>query len=200
VSTLRALTLFETSLTSLDGLQELTEIEENVELRGNLALQSLAGLEALERVGGDFFVNQSPLQRGVEALAALREVGGALALLELGVTELGPLDGLLRVGSLMIGGNDFLTGLPPLEQLELTAGALSVWGNAALSRCDAAALATALNTSCACPEGSTPECTPGCYPGRLGFICDFCQGLNYCQCQGTCDCTGNDNTAATCGP
>jgi hypothetical protein len=32
-------------------------------------------------------------------------VGGALGLLELGVTELGPLDGLQRVGSLMIGGN-----------------------------------------------------------------------------------------------
>ena len=199
VSTMRALTIHDSSITSLDGLQELTEVSESIELRGNLALKSLTGLEGLARVGGDFFVQQSPALRGVAALASLREVGGALALLELGVSDLGALDGLRRVGSLMIGGNDFLTELATPEQLELT-GALSVWGNAALSRCDAAALATTLSTTCACPEGSTPECTPGCRATRLGYVCELCQGLQYCQCQGPCDCTGNDNTASTCTP
>ena len=200
VSTLRDVGIYETSITSLDGLQELTEVAENVVLRRNLALQSLAGLEALERVGGDFLIDQNPALGGVEALAALREVGGTFGLLELGLTELGPLDALERVGSLQIGGNDSLTELAPLERLELTAGALSVWGNATLSRCDAAALATTLNTSCACQEGSTPTCFPGCHATRLGgLICENCQGLSYCLCEGTCDRTGNDNSAVTCG-
>jgi len=89
------------------------------------------------------------------------------SLLELGIAELEQLDGLQRAGSLRIGGNDLLTELATLDRFELD-GALLLWGNAALSRCDAAALATRLDTTCSCPEGSIPECTPSCSKSSRG--------------------------------
>lgn len=79
------------SLHDLTGLDNLTAIgrearfdpsSESIFIRGalwlqeNLALQTLAGLEALTHIGGSLHISDNPLVESVDGLSALNHIGG----------------------------------------------------------------------------------------------------------------------------
>lgn len=108
------LLVYADTLTSLAGLEALTEVGGGVSIDGCAELASLDGLEGLEAVGGNLVIATCPKIGSLVGLDALGEVGGDVRLSGLKPT----LSSLAGLGSLeTIGGELRLTGLAGLTGL-----------------------------------------------------------------------------------
>jgi hypothetical protein len=67
----------QTDLETLDGLQGVTHVE-RLEVFGNLKLKDLSGLDNLTRVDGDVDLRGNPSLRGVDAFLSRIQVSGAI--------------------------------------------------------------------------------------------------------------------------
>jgi hypothetical protein len=71
------LNIQQTDLETLDGLQGVTHVE-RLEIFGNLKLQDLSGLDNLTRVDGDVDLRGNPRLRGVDAFLRRIQVSGTV--------------------------------------------------------------------------------------------------------------------------
>ena len=131
----------ETLLTDLTGLSALRAVAGDFTIggvipgctkypcaSGNKALVSLAGLENLQSVRGEFEVDHSPI-RSLAALTALRHVG-KIIVSDTAVQDLRGLEGLQHVaGSVGIYTNTQLTSVSGLDNLETVGQVVSLYGN-----------------------------------------------------------------------
>lgn len=95
-----------TELTSLDGLDQLTDLPGRLDVVGNAALDSIAGLRNVRHVGDDVVLSGSPALAGI-ALSSLQRIDGDLTIADLdAVTDLAGLDQLTTVsGNIAIRDN-----------------------------------------------------------------------------------------------
>ena len=137
------------SLTSIEGLSSLTEINGDLIFEDARALTSLAGLESITTLGSLQFISlNTALPSLSPGLDNLEAIDGALALEgnasndHLAFTDLEGLNALTSVGSLTVRNVRRLTSLDALANLEaITTGDLVVEGNDALTRAALPALA-----------------------------------------------------------
>ncbi len=104
------------SLTSLTGLDSLASISDRLGIGYNLSLASLTGLENLVSISDGLGIDHNPSLTSLTGLENLISIGG----------------------NLLIAHNDTLTSLSGLENIEAESiSDLSIYGNAALSECEA---------------------------------------------------------------
>jgi cysteine-rich repeat protein len=104
------LTIVETSLANLNGLEKLELVEGELRIRNNYALDSLNGLIGLVSIEGFVSIHANVKLRSLDGLGNLRTVGGLF----------------------QISGNDNLLNLDGLESLILVGDTLSIFMNPAL--------------------------------------------------------------------
>lgn len=122
-------------LESLQGLNNLERVGGDVSIGFNDALTTLAGLENLETIGGRLDVFESPSLMSLAGLNALNSVGGSVSIYDNAVLEtfMG-LDALTEIGgNLDIFRNDALVSFTSLDNLERIGGDLSINFNASLT-------------------------------------------------------------------
>lgn len=181
-------------LVDLTGLERLQRLSDELHLFDLPALTSFKGLESLTRVEGDVELRNLTALTSCTGLDALAHIEGRLRLESLPLLEnpLG-LGSLVSTNGLEIYGNQNLVSLSGLAALtSVGSGQLSIRSNPKLPVCEAEALASQVATRCGCPDGSVPTC--GTSPFDLP-----CDSFQYCKCEGTCQCSGNDN-AQVCTP
>jgi UDP-3-O-[3-hydroxymyristoyl] glucosamine N-acyltransferase len=118
-------------LSSLEGLNNLTTIENYFEISQNNSLTSLSGLEGLDSVFGNIFIDYSWLT-DLTGLEGLNYIGGGLYIGSVyygGNTlfSLTGLEGLNSIGdNLLIGNTSALTSLTGLEGLTSIGGSIMI--------------------------------------------------------------------------
>jgi hypothetical protein len=136
------LTINLNSLLSLNGLEGLTSVGGNLDIRNNVSLASLTGLKNLTSVGGDLEIasNWQSLT-SLTGLENLTSVGGNLSIISNPLTSLTGLENLTSVGgNWSIWDNDALTNLCALYNLNVNFVKLSIHDNSALAMDTAYAL------------------------------------------------------------
>ncbi|MBL7796539.1 MAG: VCBS repeat-containing protein [Saprospiraceae bacterium] len=108
-----------TSLQNLEGLQNLDSLGGDFFLQENAALQTFGGLGSLKSIGGSIWVYDAPALQTLDGLDSLNHLGGSLSLYLLPVLKnLHALQNLTNVpGSLQIAGCDTLAALTGLQHL-----------------------------------------------------------------------------------
>ncbi len=151
---------FNNTLISLDGLENITSIRDDLRINGSDALTSLKALENITSVGGDLRIDNNYALTSLNGLKNITSVGGSLsidgndALTSLNglenitnvkggdllisqntaLTSLNGLENITSVGrDLHIGDNDILTSLNGLENITSVGGDLRIGGNGALT-------------------------------------------------------------------
>jgi hypothetical protein len=104
----------DSALTSLDGLEQITEISGEVRVQSDFGITSVAGLRNVTSVGGSLLLLGTPVLTSVE-LPSLRSIGGDFVAASSLVTSLAGLDMLTFVGG-RLG-----IGFPNVPEDELTA-------------------------------------------------------------------------------
>jgi hypothetical protein len=135
---LGTLTLTSTSLTSLDGIENLTAVARNLSLTANRSLVSVGGLAGLTTVGGQLYLYDNPLVPTLSGMDGLTEVGSAVTLTRMdGLSDLEGLGGLRSVTSGMtITENDALASLAGLDSLTTVTRTLTLATNPLFSSLD----------------------------------------------------------------
>ena len=153
-----SVTIFGNNITNLVGLNVLTSIVGNFELKNTCALTDLIGLDNLTSIGGYLMfsntclVNMSGLNNlvsvdstvffkdnylltSLNGLESLNSIGGDLYLSSnplinlTGLNNLAQIGGNLVIGNFYWGGNNSLTSLAGLESLTSIIGGLSISSN-----------------------------------------------------------------------
>jgi hypothetical protein len=130
---------WEPALTSLSGLNNLTEVAGNMIIESNPVLQSLTGLEGLTNIGGRLEIESNDALTSLNGMDNLSSIGGALFISgNDGLLSLAGLSNLITInGDLSILWNDNMTSLAGLDNIN--AGSvenLSVYYNPSLSSCE----------------------------------------------------------------
>jgi len=130
-------------INNLNGLSVLTLIGGDFELGnydgGNPALTSLSGLEGITSIGGNLEIKGNVLLSGLTGLANVDTIGGGLVIKgNTALTSLTGLENLTSIGTdiygiLRIENNSNLTSLTGLDNINFIAGELSIDKNAALT-------------------------------------------------------------------
>jgi hypothetical protein len=124
-----------TSLVSLAGLENLTNLGGGLYLKDNDTLTSLQGLENLTNDGIFLLIEKNDLLTNLQGLEGLSALDGLY--MRYGNQSLSSLSGLNNVniisGNVIIRSNPALSSLEGLENLTLIEGDLSIGGNIALS-------------------------------------------------------------------
>ncbi|MEO0439208.1 MAG: hypothetical protein AAF098_20240, partial [Pseudomonadota bacterium] len=125
------------SITNLNGLQDINHVGGALSIARNTALSNIDGLSAITSVGAGVFFDQNPGLTNVDALSGLTSVGGDLWFaLNPALTNLDGLSGITIVNSLLrIVGNDVLTQIDGLRAIT-TANDVVVSQNEALTNLD----------------------------------------------------------------
>ncbi len=139
-----------TDITSLSGLDDVTSVG-GLRLAANPSLTSLDGLGAVTEIDGDLYLSDNPALTSLAALGGVRTITGAVTIkLNDALTDLGGLSGVETIGGdVFFNGNHLLTGADPLSvatvggSLELqTTQMTSLDGFAALTRIEGDLLLT----------------------------------------------------------
>ena len=129
------------NLLSVVGLDSLSRIGEDFSFFENTQLESLNNLAALTQVGREFVLFGNPLLPNLEGLQNLTTIGGEFALVL--NASLSNLDGLLGVstlgGSITLDGNESLVSITGLANISEIQGA-EIRNNRVLSNCRITAL------------------------------------------------------------
>ncbi len=114
--TVGTLTISNTDLTSLDGLESLETVVGDFDLTGNESLVSIEGLSGLTSVGGELYLSNNDLLPSLTGLEQLASVGTRLTIYGVdGIADLHPFSGLRSMGGLYMSGCDLITDLSGLE-------------------------------------------------------------------------------------
>jgi hypothetical protein len=118
------------NMTNLDSLYILTAIFGNVWISAPM-LEDLSGLDNLSQVNGDFRISGNVLMIGLEGLEGLMNIGGELWIQSnFALENLYGLNHLNEIGgNLTIEDNDALSDLEGMEQLAYVGGQFSIWDN-----------------------------------------------------------------------
>jgi len=119
------------SLKSLEGLNKLESIGGDLEISYNFSLTSLAGLNNLKSVGGHLDIEHHEFLTSLKSLENITSIGGDLEIsYNLALTSLAGLNNLKSVGGrLDISINRSLTSLADLNNLKSVGGDLAIWYN-----------------------------------------------------------------------
>ncbi len=121
-------------LTSLAGLDNLTSIGGNFEIIQNYSLADISALENLTFLGGNFDLDQNNAMNNLLGLEGLTSIGGGLIIFNSHLNSLMGLNNVTSIGGdLSLGGNSLLSGLTPLESLTYLNGQLSLFATHLLS-------------------------------------------------------------------
>jgi hypothetical protein len=169
-----SLTVMDSSLTTLAGLESLTSVGGDLVILNNSALTNLDALHALTTVGAEVRVQDNAKLTSVGGLGALTSIPGSLmvyrnaALTTLSLASLtsvasGPLNNPHHMGplslQLYVSTNNAMTSLNLPALTFVGPNGLQIYDNAALPQCQADALATQLATTCNCDRNTG---TAGC--------------------------------------
>ncbi len=125
-----ALNITNTSITSLDGLESLETVVGDFTLSGNESLVSVEGLSGLTSVGDDLYLYNNDLLSSLTGFEQLASVGGTLSLYGVdGVPDFHPFSGLRSLGGLYVYACDLNTDLAGFEGLTSIPGDVSVIAN-----------------------------------------------------------------------
>lgn len=136
-------------LFNLAGLDSLCSIGWKLTISFNNTLTSLEGMENLTTIGGDLLIEQNPSLTSLEGLESLTSItgagvvppqGGSLLIADnVALSNLTSLINLSSIeGDLYIQGNDVLTSLEGLDNIEANSiHNLWIWENQSLSTCEA---------------------------------------------------------------
>lgn len=132
------LVLDSTSLTNLNQLQNLQEVDGNVLIQVNPSLTDITGLSNLEGVMNSVIIADNPAlvsTGNAAAPAMLQGVGGSLLILDDGgITNVDAFPHLQWIGGdLQISGDSSLTNLDGLDSLNYVSGSLLLADNPALN-------------------------------------------------------------------
>ncbi|NPD48241.1 T9SS type A sorting domain-containing protein [Lentimicrobium sp. S6] len=126
-----------TSITNLDGLNNITQIDGGLSIYFNLNLSSLSGFSNLTHIGGDVSIFYNPELYSLEGLNNLNVVEGDLKLGEYELTvgnanfqDLSGLNGLNQIGgNLILFKNWSLSSLSGLENLSSVGQNIQIYSN-----------------------------------------------------------------------
>jgi hypothetical protein len=124
---------YKVDMIDLTHVPSLKVIEGTLNLFHNDNLESLKGLERLERVG-KLILRSSEVLDDLTALSNIREVDRLSIIFNKSLTTLEGLENLQVVGDLSIYGNPELRSLDGLDGLELIRGDLKIESSSVLSR------------------------------------------------------------------
>ncbi len=126
------------SLTSLDGLNNITSVGGLLEIYYNHALTNLNGLSSITSLGGNLVVDNNSLITNLDGLSGITSVGGDLYIrFNSQLTDLGGLSGITAVvGNLEVYYNLALTNLDGLSSIESVGGALDINNSQSLQNLD----------------------------------------------------------------
>jgi hypothetical protein len=129
-------------LTSLSGLENLTQVGGTLMIINNDTLSSLNGLDNLSSIGNDLLIgivytfpakNMGALT-SINALGSLASIGGELYISNTSLTSLDGLDSVSSVGSnITIYSNNYLSNISSLAMLTSITGRLAIAYNAITS-------------------------------------------------------------------
>ncbi|MEW6751673.1 MAG: hypothetical protein AB1505_11965 [Candidatus Latescibacterota bacterium] len=129
------------ALRSLPGLQGLRRVGLGLCIQDNAALSTLEGLEALEEVGLDVTVQGNPALTDLQGLRGLRRTGGPLTVEENPrLTQMAGLGAVTSLGGLRIQDNPLLMDIEALGGLDTLGGNLLVLDNPLLPTAQARSL------------------------------------------------------------
>lgn len=133
-------------LTSITGLNGLTQIDREFYITGNAGLPSLAGLEKLTRVDNNLFIQNNGVLTSLAGLSALTQVGGLFQITDnAGLPNLTGLEKLTSIGNLTINNNPALLSIASLSALTRIGGTLQITNNARLPTLTGLEKLTSLN-------------------------------------------------------
>jgi hypothetical protein len=128
------LTIENTALTSLTGLENITTVGGNLMIVSNDALTSLTGLENMTSVDGVLWINYNSSLTSLTGLDNITTVGGGVMIdNNTSLTNLSGLGNLTTVGEDLMIINNSLTSLTGLENLTTVGGALGIGHNSSLT-------------------------------------------------------------------
>lgn len=129
----RSLALVGNGLRSLDGLDALTSVAENVLLSRNNALTDVTGLGSLFDVSGSFIVRGNSLLPDFDGMSSLQTIGGRIFVSDNSlISSFQGLSALRSVSRIHVENNDSLISLSGLTALN-TVDAIVIRSNPSLS-------------------------------------------------------------------
>lgn len=132
------------SLYDLTGLSVLRAIGRNLLITGATGMRGLGGADALELIGGTFHFDGSVAMLAFQqALPDVRCVGGAIEILgpNAALEQLDLFASLERVGGdIRVQGNEHLRSIAMLSNVEEVRGTIAIQGNGQLSQLDLSSL------------------------------------------------------------
>jgi len=126
----RLVIVFNSSLTSLSGLEGLKKIRKSLEIRSNPLLDNLSGLEGISSLGDNVYIGKNAALSSLSGLQNLAYIEGNLLIENnTSLESLSSLSNLTSVEGLSIKGNSVLHNLSGLEGLNAVGNNLSLSGN-----------------------------------------------------------------------
>jgi hypothetical protein len=114
-----SLMITESNIRTLSGLENLTSVGGDLEIKYNDTLRSLSGLENITSIGGELNIKSNYVLKDLSSLDNLTSIGGDLDVKNNDVlTSMSGLENLISVGGdLNVENNDVLTSLSGLENI-----------------------------------------------------------------------------------
>ncbi|MFO7615360.1 MAG: leucine-rich repeat protein [Bacteroidales bacterium] len=130
-----SLSIYNSALNSLTGLDNLTSVVSHIRIRDNISLTSLTGLENLTSIGSYLEIRSNSALTSLTGLGNLTSIGSYLEIwFNNALTGLSGLDNLISIGDYLdIYGNYSLTSLTGLENLTSIGDYLTIFTNNSLA-------------------------------------------------------------------
>jgi hypothetical protein len=169
-----SVSVMDSSLTTLAGLESLTSVGGDFIILNNRALTEVEGLHALTSVGGDLRVQENPVLTSVAGLRALTSIPSSLMVYRNDALQTLSLAALTSVGGggrnnphhlgpmalqVYVSTNNALTSLSLPALTFVGPDGLQIYDNAVLPPCQADAVAAQIGTTCQCDRNTG---TAGC--------------------------------------
>lgn len=114
---------------SLEGLENLVSVGEDLVIIGNTKLASLAPLNRLNELGGDLSLGPNIALTSIDGFNSLSKINGALIINEPSINNLNGFSNITSIGSLRFGNNNSLKTLSGLDNLSTVEGDLLIFGS-----------------------------------------------------------------------
>lgn len=131
-----ALTIQNTTLTSLAGLEHITHISGDVSIQDNSQLSTLAGFDHIMAIGGVLRIKSNAALVGIEALNRLESTRRLYVELNPKLVSLSGLEGITQLEDGAITNNDSLPNLVGLSNLTGVENSFHIQNNAQLTSLD----------------------------------------------------------------
>ncbi len=126
------LSIRNTNLSNLDGLEALTRIDDGLEIENNHRLSNIDGLKNLKSAE-IIMVTDNPALANLNGFNSLTAVDDLVISSNSKIENLDSLNGITRMDSLMVNNNNALINIDGLSNIQSISGDLVVVGNDSLS-------------------------------------------------------------------